>query len=88
MCGAAFDAVPERGVEPPCPCGRCHLKTVRIPFRHSGNFRFSEKSEEIRISVDILVFRFSDLLTFVFYTTTDSFAALKLALKSPEFVLS
>ncbi len=27
--------VRERGVEPPRPCGRYHLKVVRLPFRHS-----------------------------------------------------
>ncbi len=28
--------VPRRGLEPPRPCGRYHLKVVRLPFRHLG----------------------------------------------------
>src|SRR5215203_2042386 len=30
------DRVPERGVEPLCPCGQTGLSRPRIPFRHPG----------------------------------------------------
>ena len=30
------NAVPERGVEPLCPCGQTGLSRPRIPFRHPG----------------------------------------------------
>ena|SRR5215212_1819420 len=33
---AIQDRVPERGVEPLCPCGQTGLSRPRIPFRHPG----------------------------------------------------
>ena len=31
-----FSFVPEGRLELPCPCERCLLKTVCLPFHHSG----------------------------------------------------
>ena len=46
MVSAVFSCVRGRGLEPPCPCGRYHLKVVRLPISPPARNRHLNRTHQ------------------------------------------
>ena len=58
-----------RGLEPPRPCGRYHLKVVRLPFRHPRILNISILSDKNKISILCYVFILLNIIIFTRFLT-------------------